>query len=151
MGGHGHDAHGHGHHHEPYHVPKPEFYANKADKIPELVMVKEELAKRGLKDPWLRLVIDSIYIIPTNRNTNRYLFTLFVIFLFDRNEVWRYDQKIWGNRRTRIFRFIFRGFPLGVAAFAATCGIEYSLGYYSNPHGGHGGHGEQGAHGTSSH
>lgn len=61
MGGHGHDGHGHGHHHEPYTVPKPEYYANKVDKIPELIMVKEELAKRGLKDPWLRLVIELFF------------------------------------------------------------------------------------------
>lgn len=53
MGGHGHE-HGHDHHHVPYVVPKPEYYANKVDKVPELVMVQEELAKRGLKDPWLR-------------------------------------------------------------------------------------------------
>lgn len=49
MGGHGHD---HGHHHEPYKVPKPEIY--KVGNIPELIMVQEELAKRGLKDPWIR-------------------------------------------------------------------------------------------------
>lgn len=46
---------GHGHHHEaPYEVPKPEYYANKVDKVPELQMVQKELAKRGLRDPWLR-------------------------------------------------------------------------------------------------
>lgn len=45
-------GHGHGDHHEEYKVPKPEIY--KVEDAPELLYVKEELAKRGLKDPWLR-------------------------------------------------------------------------------------------------
>lgn len=61
-----------------------------------------------------------------------------------RNEVWRYDQKIWGFRQTRILKFLFRGLPVGIVAFGATVGIEYALGVYDKPHGdhGHGGHGE---------
>lgn len=53
MGGHG---HGHGHH-EPYVVPKPEVYNNvKIESIKELKSLQEQLAKHGLKDPWIRFV-----------------------------------------------------------------------------------------------
>lgn len=72
------------------------------------------------------------------------------ISLFSRNEVWRYDTKVWGHRRIRIIKFLFRGFPLGLAAFGATVGVEYALGVYDNPHGhgdGHGAHGAHGGHG----
>lgn len=48
MGGHGHDDH----HHEPYTVPKPEIY--KIEDAEQLVYLQNELAKRGLKDPWAR-------------------------------------------------------------------------------------------------
>lgn len=47
---------GHGHHHEPYTVPKPEIYSNQVEKIEELNYIQNELAKRGLKDPWMRFV-----------------------------------------------------------------------------------------------
>lgn len=52
MGGHDH------HHHEPYKVPKAEEY-NKVsiDKIYELKILKDALAKKGLKDPWIRYCI----------------------------------------------------------------------------------------------
>lgn len=49
-------GHGHGHHHDPYVVPKPEIYNNQVEKINELNYLQKELAKRGLKDPWIRLV-----------------------------------------------------------------------------------------------
>lgn len=49
MGGHG---HGHDHHHAPYKVPSPNIY--KVDNTPELVYLRDELMKRGLKDPWIR-------------------------------------------------------------------------------------------------
>lgn len=50
-------GHEHGHHHEPYVVPKPEVYNNvNVDSIKELRKLKTELAKRGLKDPWIRFV-----------------------------------------------------------------------------------------------
>lgn len=70
----------------------------------------------------------------------------YVLFSFicqiNRNEVWRYDEKVWGRPNTRFWKFIFRGFPYGLAAFAATVGVEYALGVYdTNPHGGHG-HGD---------
>ncbi|XP_017881847.1 NADH dehydrogenase [ubiquinone] 1 beta subcomplex subunit 3 [Ceratina calcarata] len=44
---------GHGHGHEPpYTVPKPDIY--KVEEVPELMKLREELAEKGLKDPWLR-------------------------------------------------------------------------------------------------
>lgn len=94
-------------------------------------------------------VSESIYFITCNESLllQSIEHLMYIVFLFDRNEVWRYDQKIWGNRRTRIIRFLFRGFPLGFAAFVATCGVEYSLGMYDNHgHGAHGGHGEGDGH-----
>lgn len=46
---------GDGHHHGPeYKIPDYKIY--KVDNIPELVRVKNALAAKGLKDPWLRLV-----------------------------------------------------------------------------------------------
>lgn len=45
---------GHGHHHEPYKVPNASIYDNKAHTIQELKMLQDELAKVGLKDPWIR-------------------------------------------------------------------------------------------------
>lgn len=55
MGGHGHD---HGHH-EPYKVPKPDIY--KVEATPELIYLRDELAKRGLKDPWIRFVSTILF------------------------------------------------------------------------------------------
>lgn len=45
-------GHEHGHHHEPYKVPNPNTY--KVENAAELIYVRDELAKRGLKDPWIR-------------------------------------------------------------------------------------------------
>ncbi|XP_031616730.1 NADH dehydrogenase [ubiquinone] 1 beta subcomplex subunit 3 [Contarinia nasturtii] len=87
-------GHDHGHHNAPYIVPKPEIYNNQVEKISELRNYQNELAKRGLKDPWIR------------------------------NEVWRYNQKVWGNPRLRMIKFIFTGFPLGAACAAATIAYE---------------------------
>lgn len=41
-----------GHHGEPYEVPHASAY--KVESVPQLVEVKEALARQGLKDPWLR-------------------------------------------------------------------------------------------------
>lgn len=101
MGGHGHDHH----HHEPYTVPKPEIYNNQVHKIEQLNYLQTELAKRGLKDPWIR------------------------------NEVWRYNQAVWGNPKLRLIKFLFVGFPLGAACAAATIAYEEYFGVY-NHHGG---------------
>lgn len=50
---------GHGHHHDPYTVPKPEIYNNQVEKIRQLSKLQNDLAKRGLKDPWIRFVADT--------------------------------------------------------------------------------------------
>jgi len=36
----------------PYEIPDPSIY--KVENVPDLKKVQEELAKKGLKDPWLR-------------------------------------------------------------------------------------------------
>jgi NADH dehydrogenase (ubiquinone) 1 beta subcomplex subunit 3 len=43
--------HGHGHH-KPYTIPDYKIY--KVENCPELLAVKNALARQGLKDPWLR-------------------------------------------------------------------------------------------------
>ncbi|XP_053684526.1 NADH dehydrogenase [ubiquinone] 1 beta subcomplex subunit 3 [Sabethes cyaneus] len=111
---------GHDHHHgPPYKVPDASIY--KLEDAPELLETQRALARRGLKDPWLR------------------------------NEVWRYNAKEWSTHRVRLVKFLFKGFPLGFAAFVATIGIEYALGvdYHAHPahdHGSEGGHGGHGHH-----
>lgn len=62
MGGHGHGDHGH-HHHDPYTVPKASIY--KIENAPQVLEVQQALAKRGLKDPWARLVV--FLIIPVHK------------------------------------------------------------------------------------
>ncbi|XP_035901148.1 NADH dehydrogenase [ubiquinone] 1 beta subcomplex subunit 3 [Anopheles stephensi] len=115
-------GHGHGHG-PPYKVPDASIY--KVADAPELVEVERALARRGLKDPWLR------------------------------NEVWRYNVKQFSTHRSRLVTFLFKGFPLGFAAFVATIGVEYALGI--DYHGGHGhgdgghGHGDEKGHGSGHH
>lgn len=47
---------GHGHGHEPpYKIPSPDIY--KVEDVPDLKRYQEQLAKEGLKDPWLRNVV----------------------------------------------------------------------------------------------
>uniref|UniRef100_U5ERX7 NADH dehydrogenase [ubiquinone] 1 beta subcomplex subunit 3 n=1 Tax=Corethrella appendiculata TaxID=1370023 RepID=U5ERX7_9DIPT len=101
---------GHGHHHHEYKVPSASIY--RVEDAPQLVQVRDALAKRGLKDPWLR------------------------------NEVWRYNVKEFGTHRGRLMQVLFRGLPLGFAAFVATIAIEKALGIdYHAPVPGHEGHG----------
>jgi NADH dehydrogenase (ubiquinone) 1 beta subcomplex subunit 3 len=45
-----------------------------------------------------------------------------------RNEVWRYNVKHFGTHRSRLLTLLFRGFPLGLAAFGATIAAEYAFG-----------------------
>uniref|UniRef100_A0A8W7P603 Protein aurora borealis n=1 Tax=Anopheles coluzzii TaxID=1518534 RepID=A0A8W7P603_ANOCL len=110
-------GHGHGHG-PPYKVPDASIY--KVADAPELVEVERALARRGLKDPWLR------------------------------NEVWRYNVKQFSTHRSRLITFLFKGFPLGFAAFVATIGVEYALGVDYHAHGGHG-HGDEKGHGSGHH
>ncbi|GLH07811.1 hypothetical protein R5R35_000651 [Gryllus longicercus] len=88
MGGdHGH-GHGHGH-------PKiPDWRIYKVENVPVLMQVKEALAQKGLKDPWMR------------------------------NEVWRYDTKQFGSTLPNLRSFLFRGFKYGFAAFVVTIVAE---------------------------
>jgi hypothetical protein len=52
MGGdHTHGHHDHGHHHE---FKVPDYKKYKVENAPELVTVRNMLAQKGLKDPWLR-------------------------------------------------------------------------------------------------
>lgn len=67
-------------------------------------------------------------------------------FSHSRNEVWRYNQKVWGNPRYRIFKFLFTGLPLGAALAGATIAYEEYFDVYGTRSGhGHGDHGH-GAH-----
>lgn len=59
-------------------------------------------------------------------------------FSICRNEVWRYNYKVWGNPRLRIFKFLFTGLPLGAACAAATIAFETAFGIYDHPHDDHG-------------
>lgn len=114
MGGHD------GHHHAPaYKVPNASIY--KVEEVPQLLEVQNKLARRGLKDPWLR------------------------------NEVWRYNPQQFSTHANRARKFFLRGFGIGFAAFLVTIGIEHLTGYdYSHGnyqghgHGhGHDGHGDK--------
>jgi NADH dehydrogenase (ubiquinone) 1 beta subcomplex subunit 3 len=42
--------------------------------------------------------------------------------------VWRYNIKHFGTHRSRLMTFMFRGFPIGLAAFGVTIAAEYALG-----------------------
>lgn len=58
-------GHDHGHHHEPYKVPNPNIY--KVENAKELVYLRDELAKRGLKDPWIRYIHTRIHAFSTRK------------------------------------------------------------------------------------
>ncbi|KAL7738434.1 hypothetical protein ACLKA6_006745 [Drosophila palustris] len=107
-----------GHHAEPYKVPHPSIY--KVENVPQLLEVKESLARQGLRDPWLR------------------------------NEAWRYEKKGFGTHASRLSTFMFRGLGVGFCAFLVTIGVEYALGVGKGQGGhghGHGdGHDDKGHH-----
>ena len=50
--GHGHGDHGHGHH-EKFTIPDWKQY--KVEGLKDLEWTRQQLAAKGLKDPWLRL------------------------------------------------------------------------------------------------
>ncbi|KAG8232846.1 hypothetical protein J437_LFUL012650 [Ladona fulva] len=99
--------HGHGHH-KPYEIPDYKIY--KVEDVPELNSLQQTLAKRGLRDPWLR------------------------------NEVWRYNPKYFGTHAGRFKQFFFRGFKWGFGAFVATIAIETLWEKVSPSSHGHGHH-----------
>ena len=106
--GHGHDDH----HHAIPKIPKADFY--KLEDAPELLKIQENLAKHGLKDPWIR------------------------------NHVWRYNPKFGTERQrwtTMLFRGWKVGlaaFLLTIGAEKAF-GITYGAGEHHDDHG-EGGH-----------
>jgi len=76
----------------PYEVPDWRKY--KVEDAPELVHVRNALARKGLSDPWLR------------------------------NEVWKYDPKIFTTQSQRMRRFFFRGFGWALGAMAVTIAAD---------------------------
>ncbi|KOC65397.1 NADH dehydrogenase [ubiquinone] 1 beta subcomplex subunit 3 [Habropoda laboriosa] len=103
MGGHG----------VPYKIPSPDIY--KVEDVPELKWVQEELAKKGLKDPWLR------------------------------NEVWRYTALSGTpfsrtfEGLTRGFKYAIPAFLITIAIEQAF-GITYGNDGGHDDHGDHGDH-----------
>ncbi|XP_076670301.1 NADH dehydrogenase [ubiquinone] 1 beta subcomplex subunit 3 [Andrena cerasifolii] len=109
MGGHG---NGHG---QSFEVPSPDIY--KVENVPELKKFQEQLAARGLKDPWLRNEV----------------------WRFTHREPVRYKRILKGIiRGTRI------GVPafLITIAIEQYLGIDYGHGHSSH----NGGHGNDGHH-----
>ncbi|XP_026478009.1 NADH dehydrogenase [ubiquinone] 1 beta subcomplex subunit 3-like [Ctenocephalides felis] len=88
----------------------PDYRIYKVEDAPELVQVQKALASKGLKDPWLR------------------------------NEVWRFNTKEFGTRRSRTMGFLFRGFKWGLAATVVTVALEKAW-EKMNPKDDHHGHG----------
>uniref|UniRef100_A0A1B6LA68 NADH dehydrogenase [ubiquinone] 1 beta subcomplex subunit 3 n=1 Tax=Graphocephala atropunctata TaxID=36148 RepID=A0A1B6LA68_9HEMI len=87
------------HHHHKVEVPDYRIY--KVEDIPELVRVQKELARKGLKDPWLR------------------------------NEVWRYNVDNYGTYSSRVRGMFGRGVKFGLIAFGVTVAIETVSGIMS--------------------
>ncbi|KAG8302935.1 electron transport chain [Homalodisca vitripennis] len=50
-----------GDHHHHHKVEVPDYRIYKVEDCPELVRVQQELARKGLKDPWLRLVTSGLF------------------------------------------------------------------------------------------
>lgn len=63
------------------------------------------------------------------------IFTVVFAFDFNRNEVWRYNKAVWGNRRTRILKFLFTGIQWGLPAAVATIAFEEYFEIYKSDHG----------------
>jgi NADH dehydrogenase (ubiquinone) 1 beta subcomplex subunit 3 len=86
----------------------PCYKIYKVEDAPELVATRDALAARGLKDPWLR------------------------------NEVWRFDRKMWGTEGSRAKALLLRGFRTGFAAFLVTiAGTAIYDKLYPSEHGHH--------------
>ncbi|TRY76383.1 hypothetical protein TCAL_03847 [Tigriopus californicus] len=65
------------------------------DHTPELQKLQNQLAAKGLKDPWIR------------------------------NEVWRYDTRLGTRGMKGLWRIAFRGFIPGVAVGAGFAALSY--------------------------
>uniref|UniRef100_A0A1B6HE63 NADH dehydrogenase [ubiquinone] 1 beta subcomplex subunit 3 n=1 Tax=Homalodisca liturata TaxID=320908 RepID=A0A1B6HE63_9HEMI len=83
-----------GDHHHHHKVEVPDYRIYKVEDCPELVRVQQELARKGLKDPWLR------------------------------NEVWRFNTKEYGTYSSRVSSMFARGTRFGLIAFAVTLAVE---------------------------
>lgn len=70
-----------------------------------------------------------------------YDFLFKVYSIFDRNEVWRYNTKFWGNRRTRLLNVMFTGIQWGLPLAIATIAYEEYFDVYNKHSHGHG-HGD---------
>ncbi|XP_054275453.1 NADH dehydrogenase [ubiquinone] 1 beta subcomplex subunit 3-like [Macrosteles quadrilineatus] len=97
----------HGEHHHKTVIPDYRIY--KVEDAPELVRVQKELAKLGLKDPWLR------------------------------NEVWRYNRKEFGTPSSKMSAMFSKGFKYGLILFGITTAIETAADFLNPkmPHHGH--------------
>lgn len=73
----------------------PDYKTYKVDRwTPELLNVQQKLAAKGLKDPWLR------------------------------NEVWRYDERMWNTPTQRLKIAAKRGLIPGIALAIITTAIS---------------------------
>lgn len=80
-------------------------------------------------------------------STSNLVMLIMFTFIF-RNEAWRYNPKVFGTHNQRLMKVLFRGFPVGFAAFVVTLGIEQAIGMdWHDPRGLHGhGHGHGDGH-----
>lgn len=115
--GHGHGSDSHGHHESKFKNPMPDWRQYKIDGIKQLEWTQKELAKRGLKDPWLR------------------------------NEVWRYQNwpgvgRSFFSNLFRGFKWAFAAMVVTVAvdqAFGISRSQQHHHGHHGDDH--HGEHG----------
>lgn len=89
----------------------PDYKIYKVEDIPQLLTVKRALAAQGLSDPWLR------------------------------NEVWRYNPKVFGTEGLRTRKTFLRGLGLGlVAAVVTIVGSTVYDKLFPSKHHGHSAH-----------
>lgn len=86
-----------GHGHHEAPYKIPDYKIYKVENVPKLLQVKKALESQGLRDPWLR------------------------------NEVWRYDAKVYGTEASRAKGVFLRGFRWGFLAFVITAAGGYLL------------------------
>ncbi|XP_044288011.1 NADH dehydrogenase [ubiquinone] 1 beta subcomplex subunit 3 [Varanus komodoensis] len=98
---------GHGHEHSK--VKLPDYRMWKIEGTP-LQTVQEMLARRGLKDPWLRLKIWALL--------HRITYTII-------NEAWRYMGGY--AKPITLLEVLGKGFKWGFAAFVVALAVEYTL------------------------
>nr|CAD7576956.1 unnamed protein product [Timema californicum] len=143
MGG---DGHGHDHHKPTYKVPDWRIY--KLESAPELVQVKNLLAQKGLKDPWLsaesarqlNALIEihrtqaGCYRVSGGRSAETALPRVSKLIELNKtilrgsirangsapNEVWRYDRTKYMKPGRSAYLFFFRGFKLGLGLTVLT-------------------------------